>query len=136
MTDLIGGQIDMTCDQATNTVGPINQKQVKAYAITSDTRVDTLPDVPTTTEAGLPEFKLGVWHGVYAPKDTPKEIVDKLTSALQAAMDDATLKERFAQIATVPATKEQATQEALQAKLDSEIKRWDPIIKAAGQFAD
>ncbi|SES24807.1 tripartite tricarboxylate transporter substrate-binding protein [Rhizobium sp. NFR03] len=136
MTDLLGGQIDMTCDQATNTVGPITQKQVKAYAMTGETRAATLPDVPTTTEAGMPEFKLGVWHGLYAPKGTPKEITDKLTSALQAAMDDAVLKERFAQIATLPATKEQATQDALRSKLDSEIKRWDPIIKAAGQFAD
>nr|WP_081374262.1 tripartite tricarboxylate transporter substrate-binding protein [Rhizobium leguminosarum] len=136
MTDLIGGQIDMTCDQATNTVGPISQKQVKAYAITGEERADTLPDVPTTTEAGLPGFKLGVWHGLYAPKGTPKEVVDKLTSALQAAVEDASLKERFGQIATMPATKEQATQEALRIKLDTEIKRWDPIIKAAGQFAD
>ncbi|WP_221980920.1 MULTISPECIES: tripartite tricarboxylate transporter substrate-binding protein [Rhizobium] len=136
MTDLIGGQIDMTCDQATNTVGPISQKQVKAYAITGEERADTLPDLPTTTEAGLPEFKLGVWHGLYAPKGTPKEVVDKLTSALQAAVEDASLKERFGQIATMPATKEQATQEALRIKLDTEIKRWDPIIKAAGQFAD
>ncbi|MBY5813577.1 tripartite tricarboxylate transporter substrate-binding protein [Rhizobium leguminosarum] len=136
MTDLIGGQIDMTCDQATNTVGPISQKQVKAYAITGEERADTLPDLPTTTEAGLPGFKLGVWHGLYAPKGTPKEVVDKLTSALQAAVEDASLKERFGQIATMPATKEQATQEALRIKLDTEIKRWDPIIKAAGQFAD
>jgi tripartite-type tricarboxylate transporter receptor subunit TctC len=136
MTDLIGKQIDMTCDQATNTVGPITQNQVKAYAITSDERAETLPDVRTTTEAGLPTFKLGVWHGVYAPKGTPKEIVDKLSSALRSAMEDAALKERFAQIATIPATKEQATPHALHAKLDSEIKRWDPIIKAAGQFAD
>ncbi|QHW23609.1 tripartite tricarboxylate transporter substrate binding protein BugD [Rhizobium leguminosarum bv. viciae 248] len=136
MTDLIGKQIDMTCDQATNTVGPITQNQVKAYAITSDERAETLPDVRTTTEAGLPTFKLGVWHGVYAPKGTTKEIVDKLSSALRSAMEDATLKERFAQIATIPATKEQATPGALHAKLDSEIKRWDPIIKAAGQFAD
>ncbi|MBY5710827.1 tripartite tricarboxylate transporter substrate-binding protein [Rhizobium leguminosarum] len=136
MTDLIGGQIDMTCDQATNTVGPISQKQVKAYAITGEERADTLPDLPTTTEAGLPEFKLGVWHGLYAPKGTPKEVVDKLTSALQAAVEDASLKERFGQIATMPATKEQATQEALRIKLDTEIKRWDPIIKAAGQFAN
>lgn len=136
MTDLIGKQIDMTCDQATNTVGPITQNQVKAYAITSEERTETLPDVRTTTEAGLPTFKLGVWHGVYAPKGTPKEIVEKLSSALQAAMEDATLKERFAQIATIPATKEQATPAALHIKLDSEIKRWDPIIKAAGEFAD
>ncbi|MBY5621278.1 tripartite tricarboxylate transporter substrate-binding protein [Rhizobium leguminosarum] len=136
MTDLIGGQIDMTCDQATNTVGPISQKQVKAYAITGEERADTLPDLPTTIEAGLPEFRLGVWHGLYAPKGTPKEVVDKLTSALQAAVEDASLKERFGQIATMPATKEQATQEALRIKLDTEIKRWDPIIKAAGQFAD
>lgn len=136
MTDLIGKQIDMTCDQATNTVGPITQNQVKAYAITSEERAETLPDVRTTTEAGLPTFKLGVWHGVYAPKGTPEEVVEKLSSALQAAMDDATLKQRFAQIATIPATKEQATPDALHTKLDSEIKRWDPIIKAAGEFAD
>ncbi|TIM30548.1 MAG: tripartite tricarboxylate transporter substrate binding protein BugD [Mesorhizobium sp.] len=136
MTDLIGKQVDMTCDQATNTVGPITQDQVKAYAITSEQRAKTLPHVRTTTEAGLSTFKLGVWHGVYAPKDTPKEIVEKLSSALQSAMEDATLKQRFAQIATIPATREQATPGALHTKLDSEIRRWDPIIKAAGEFAD
>ncbi|RWP38545.1 MAG: tripartite tricarboxylate transporter substrate binding protein BugD [Mesorhizobium sp.] len=136
MTDLIGKQVDMTCDQATNTVGPITQDQVKAYAITSEQRAKTLPDVRTTTEAGLSTFKLGVWHGVYAPRGTPKEIVEKLSSALQSAMEDATLKQRFAQIATIPATREQATPGALHTKLDSEIKRWDPIIKAAGEFAD
>jgi tripartite-type tricarboxylate transporter receptor subunit TctC len=136
MTDLLGKQIDTTCDQATNTVGPIKENKVKAYSITSPTRSEMLPDVPTSAESGFPKFEVSVWHGIYAPAGTPDAVVKKLTAALQAAMDDATLKQRFAQIATTPASKADATPAALAERLDSEIKRWGPILKAAGQFAD
>ncbi|GGE52114.1 hypothetical protein GCM10007276_31460 [Agaricicola taiwanensis] len=136
MTDLLGKQVDMTCDQATNTVGPIKDKKVKVYAITSKTRSDMLPDVPTSAETGFPQFEVSVWHGLYAPAGTPEPVVKKLNEALKAAMKDATLKERFAQIATTPASDADATPEALKERLSSEIKRWEPIIKEAGQFAD
>ncbi|MGY3036471.1 tripartite-type tricarboxylate transporter receptor subunit TctC [Bradyrhizobium sp. USDA 4354] len=136
MNDLLGKQIDLTCDQATNTTGPITAKQVKAYAITTKERLKSLPDLPTADEAGLKGFELGVWHGLYAPKGTPPAIVQKLTAALQAALKDPALIARFNDINTEPVPQDKATPEALGAMLTSEIDRWAPIIKAAGQYAD
>jgi tripartite-type tricarboxylate transporter receptor subunit TctC len=136
MNDLLGRQIDLTCDQATNTTGPIMSKQVKAYAITTKERLKSLPDLPTADEAGLKGFELGVWHGIYAPKGTPPAVVQKLTAALQSALKDPTLIARFSDINTEPVPQEKATPEALAAMLASEVDRWAPMIKAAGQFAD
>jgi tripartite-type tricarboxylate transporter receptor subunit TctC len=136
MTDLMGKQVDLTCDQTTNTAGPIKAGNVKAYAVTTPTRVQELPDVPTAAEAGLPGFELGVWHGLYAPAGTPPEVISKLVAALQKAVEDDNVKKRFNEIATEPVTRDRATPEQLGQKLTSEIARWAPIIKAAGQFAD
>lgn len=136
MNDLLGKQIDLTCDQATNTTGPIMSKQVKAYAITTKERLKSLPDLPTADEAGLKGFELGVWHGIYAPKGTPPAVVQKLTAALQSALRDPALIARFNDINTEPVPQEKATPEALAATLASEVDRWAPMIKAAGQFAD
>ena len=136
MNDLLGRQIDLTCDQATNTTGPIMSKQVKAYAITTKERLKSLPDLPTADEAGLKGFELGVWHGIYAPKGTPPAVVQKLTAALQSALRDPALIARFNDINTEPVPQEKATPEALAATLASEVDRWAPMIKAAGQFAD
>ena len=136
MNDLLGKQIDLTCDQATNTTGPITSKLVKAYAITTKERLKSLPDLPTADEAGLKGFQLGVWHGIYAPKGTPTPIIQKLTVALQAALKDPTLITKFNDINTEPVSQDKATPGALAATLASEIDRWAPIIKAAGQFAD
>jgi tripartite-type tricarboxylate transporter receptor subunit TctC len=136
MNDLLGKQIDMTCDQATNTTGPINAKQVKAYAVTTLERLPALKDLPTADEAGLKGFQIGVWHGMYAPKGTPQPIVDKLSAALKEAMKDPLVAQRFNDINTTPASATQATPQALTQKLNSEIDRWEPIIKAAGQYAD
>ncbi|MBO0132248.1 tripartite tricarboxylate transporter substrate-binding protein [Agrobacterium burrii] len=136
MTDLIGKQIDLSCDQSTNTVGPIKQKQVKAYNVTSPKRIEQLPDLPTSAESGLPQFEFGVWHGLYVPAGTPPEVVKKLNEGLQAAIVDPVVTARFKDIATRPATAEEATPEALRKKLESEINRWGPIIKQAGEFAD
>jgi putative tricarboxylic transport membrane protein len=88
MNDLIGKQIDTTCDQATNTTGPILGKQVKAYAVTTKSRLNSLPDLPTADEAGLKDFELAVWHGVFAPKGTPPAIVQKLSAALKGALKE------------------------------------------------
>lgn len=136
MNDLLGKQVDMTCDQATNTTGPITSNQVKAYAVTTKTRVSTFPDLPTANEAGLPGFEISVWHGVYAPKGTPPAVVARLSEAIVAAMKDPELAKRFHDITTDPVTPERATPEVHQKMLISEIDRWAPIIKAAGQYAD
>jgi tripartite-type tricarboxylate transporter receptor subunit TctC len=136
MNDLIGKQIDMSCDQATNTTGPISSKQVKAYAVTTKARLASLLDVPTADEAGLKGFELGVWHGVFAPKGTPPVIIEKLSAALKGALKDPDLVSRFHQINTEPMPLERATPEAAQRMLLSEIDRWAPIINAAGEYAD
>jgi tripartite-type tricarboxylate transporter receptor subunit TctC len=136
MNDLIAKQIDLTCDQTTNTTGPIAGKLIKSYAITTKTRLASMPDLPTADEAGLKGFEVGAWHGLYAPKGTPDEIVKKLSKTLQEALRDPDLVKRFNEINTEPVTQDEATPEALQVKLVSEVDRWKPIIEAAGQFAD
>lgn len=136
MNDLIAGQIDLTCDQTTNTTGPIGSKLVKAYAITTKTRLSSMPDLPTADEAGLKGFEAGAWHGIYAPKGTPEDVVQKLAKTLQEALRDPELIKRFNDINTDPVPQDQATPAALKKQLDSEVDRWAPIIKASGQFAD
>ncbi len=136
MNDLLGGQVDFMCDQTTNTTSQIKAGKIKAYAVTTEKRVPSLPDVPTAAEAGLPNFRIGVWHGLYAPKGTPKPVIDKLTEALQVALKDPGVKERFAELGTEPVSAKLATPDALSAHLKSEIDKWAPIIKNAGVFAD
>ncbi len=133
MEDLLGDQdVDFMCDQTTNTTTQIKAGTVKAYAITSPERNEALPDVPTTTEGGLPEVAVGVWHGLYVPKDTPDEIVGALTAALKGALTDANVIAKFAELGTVPVPEDQATPEAHTAKLQAQIELWKPIIEAAG----
>jgi tripartite-type tricarboxylate transporter receptor subunit TctC len=136
MNDLLGGQVDFMCDQTSNTVSQIKAGKVKVYGVTTKTRVAALPDVPTMHEAGLPGFEVSVWQGLYVPKGTPKPVIDALVKALQTALANPTLGQRFADLGTVPATKEQATPEALRAHLKAEIDKWAPIIKKAGVYAD
>jgi tripartite-type tricarboxylate transporter receptor subunit TctC len=136
MNDLLGGKVDFMCDQTTNTTSQIKAGKIKVYAVTTPKRVPSLPDVPTSAEAGLPTFQVTVWHGLYAPKGTPKAIIDRLDAALKVALKDPTLKQRFADLGTEPVADNLATPEALKAHLTSQIKLWDPIIKKAGSFAD
>ena len=136
MTDLLGGQVDIMCDQTTNTTKHIQAGTVKAYAVTTPKRLDVLPDVPTTTEAGLQGMEFGIWHGLYAPKGTPAEVVDRLSKSLQVALKDKNVAARFAELGTSPSPEADATPAALKAKLESEIARWKPVIEAAGQYAD
>jgi tripartite-type tricarboxylate transporter receptor subunit TctC len=136
MTDLLGGQVDFMCDQATNTTSQIQGSAIKAYVTTSPKRLDPLPDVPTAAEVGLQSFEFGIWHGLYAPKGTPAAVVDRLTKSLQVALKDATVVERFAALGATPSTDDDATPAALKAKLESEIARWKPLIDAAGVYAD
>ena len=136
MNDLMAKQIDLTCDQTTNTTQPILAKFVKSYAITTKKRLASLPDLPTADEAGLKGFEVSAWHGIYAPKGTPDAIIQKLSNALQAALKDPDLVKRFGDINTDPVSQEEATPKALKNLLDSEVDRWAPIIKSTGQFAD
>ncbi len=136
MTDLLGGQVDIMCDQTTNTTKQIKAGTIKAYAVTSPKRLDVLPDLPTAEEAGLAGFQVGIWHGIYAPKGTPAEITERLSKSLQLALKDANVAARFAELGTAPSTDAEATPAALKTKLESEIARWKPVIEAAGQFAD
>jgi len=136
MTDLLGGQVDIMCDQTTNTTKQIQGGTIKAYAVTSPERLDVLPDLPTVAEAGLPGMQVGIWHGIYAPKGTPAAAVERLSKALQVALADDNVKARFAELGTLPSTQEEATPAALKEKLETEIARWKPIIDAAGQYAD
>jgi tripartite-type tricarboxylate transporter receptor subunit TctC len=136
LTDLMGGQVDFMCDQTTNTTNQIKEGKIKAYAATTEKRLDALPDVPTAAESGLPEMVLGIWHGIYAPKGAPKEAIDKLSAALQKALKDPNVIERFASLGTAPVEQEAATPAALEAKLKAEIARLKPVIDAAGEYAD
>ena len=134
--DLLGGQVDFMCDQTTNTTSHIKAGKVKVYGVTTAKRIGSMPEVPTMNEAGLPNFTVTVWHALYAPKGTPKAIVDQLSQALQVALKDPTLGQRFADLGSEPVSQERATPEALRVQLKSEIEKWGPIIKKAGVFAD
>jgi tripartite-type tricarboxylate transporter receptor subunit TctC len=136
MTDLLGGQVDIMCDQTTNTTKQIQGGTIKAYAVTSAARLDVLPNVPTAGEAGLKGFQVGIWHGLYAPKGTPAAVTERLSKALQVALKDPNVAARFAELGTQPSSEADATPGALKAKLESEIARWKPVIDAAGQYAD
>ena len=136
MTDLIGGQVDMLCDQTTNTTQQIRGGKVTALAVTSPKRLETLKDLPTMGEAGLPGFTVGVWHAMYAPKGTPKAVVDKLVAALQTSLKDPVVVKRHADLGAEVASPDRATPEALQKHLSAEIARWSPVIKKAGVYAD
>jgi tripartite-type tricarboxylate transporter receptor subunit TctC len=136
MNDLLGGQVDFMCDQTTSTTSQIKSGKVKAYAITSPKRVASLPDLPTLQEQGLKGADVAIWHGLYAPKGTPKPVLDKLVSSMQEALKDQTVNQRFAEPGAVTFPADRQTPAALQAHLKAEIDKWAPLIKKAGQYAD
>ena len=136
MNDLLGGQVDMMCDQTTNTVQQIKAGKVKAIGATSAKRLAQLPDVPTLAEQGLSGFELGVWHGLYAPRGTPKAALDRLNQALNITIKDASFNARLAEFGAVTVSPSLATPDGLRSHLISEIAKWGPIIKKAGIFAD
>ena len=136
MNDLLGGQVDFMCDQTTSTTGQIKGGKVKVYGVTSKQRVASLPDVPTLDEQGLKGAEVGIWHGLYAPKGTPKPVLDKLVAAMQAALGDAGVIQKFTDLGAVTYPASQQTPQALEAHLKAEIAKWAPIIKKAGAYAD
>src|SRR5882724_4332849 len=136
MNDLVGGQVDFMCDQTTNTVPQIKSGNVKVYAVTTPSRLPSLPQVPTLDEQGVRGFDLAVWNGVYAPRGTPKAALDKQVGALQAAVQDPAFKSRLAELGAEPVPLSKATPESLRALLKSEVDKWSPIIRRSGVFAD
>ena len=138
MTDLLGGQVDLMCDQTTNTTSQIEAGKVKAYAVTSTKRLTTpaLKNLPTLDEAGLKGFNVSIWHALYAPKGTPKAVTDKLNTALRAALKDADFIKREEALGAVVMTDARLGGAEHKKFVEAEIAKWSPVIKAAGQYAD
>jgi tripartite-type tricarboxylate transporter receptor subunit TctC len=136
MIDLLGGQVDLLCDQTTQTVPLIKEGRVKVYGVTSLTRLSALPNVPTLNEQGLKGFEVKVWHGMYAPKGTPTPVLEKINAALRAAMQDPTVKQRLADLSSDIPPMEKISAAGLKSHLEAEIAKWAPVIKKAGVYAD
>ena len=136
MNDLISGTFDVMCDQTTNTTGHIKDGRIKGYAVTTKAKVSSLPDLPTLDSGALPGFEVSAWHALWAPKGLPKDVTDKLVAALKIALKDPKVLERFAGLGTEPVAEAQVSPAALKTYLESEVKRWDAVIKAAGVKAN
>jgi tripartite-type tricarboxylate transporter receptor subunit TctC len=138
MTDLIGGQVDLMCDQTTNTTTQIEAGKVKAYAVTSRQRLTTpaLARLPTLDEMGLTGFDVTIWHAVYAPRGTPAAVVDKINTALKQALKDPEFVKREQALGAVIITDTRVNGPEHKKFVASEIDKWGPVIKAAGQYAD
>jgi tripartite-type tricarboxylate transporter receptor subunit TctC len=138
MSDLLGGQVDLMCDQTTNTSGQIETGKVKAYAVTTSKRLTTpaLKNLPTLDEAGLKGFNVSIWHALYAPKGTPKAVVDKVNGALRTALKDPDFIKREEALGAVIITDARVGGAEHKKFVEAEINKWAPIIKAAGQYAD
>jgi tripartite-type tricarboxylate transporter receptor subunit TctC len=136
MNALLGGQVDVMCDQTTQTVPQIKAGTVKLYGVTTKDRVKVLPNAPTLAEQGLKDFEVVVWHGIYAPKGTPKAIVDRMNAAVRAALRDPDVVKRMDDLGAEIVPDAKNTPEALHVQLKSEIDKWGPVIRAGGKFAD
>ena len=137
MNDLMGGQVDLLCDQTTQTAPVIaDGKRVKVFGVTTPKRLSSMPNIPTLDEQGLKGFDLKVWHGMYAPKGTPKEVVEKVNKALNVALKDDNVKKRIAELSADLVSPDKATPASLHTLLQSETARWGKVIKAAGVSAD
>ncbi|MEN9314604.1 MAG: hypothetical protein RIS35_997 [Pseudomonadota bacterium] len=136
MADLLAGQVDILCDQTTQTVPIIKDGRVKVFGVTTPNRLAALPNVPTLDEQGLKGFEIKVWHGLYAPKGTPAPVIEKLNAALQAAMQDPAVKARLSDMSSDIVPKDKMTPAGLRTHLEAEIAKWGPVIRKAGVYAD
>ena len=132
LNDLLGGQVDFICDQPASTISHIKAGNLKPIAVATKSRLKILPQVPTFSESGLPGFELTVWHGLYAPKGTTKEVIDRLAQSLRDALKDPAIIERYQEMSASIATPAQANPEALQNFLKADVERWKTALKAAG----
>jgi tripartite-type tricarboxylate transporter receptor subunit TctC len=131
LQDVMAGQVDIMFDQAANSLPQVRGRTIRAYAVTAKKRLVSAPDIPTVDEAGLPDFYIAVWHGLWAPKGTPKEVIGKLTAAVREALADPTVQKRLVELGQDIPPPEQQSPEALAAYHKAEIDKWWPIIKAA-----
>jgi tripartite-type tricarboxylate transporter receptor subunit TctC len=136
LTNLVGGQVDLLCDQTTSTIPNIKAEKVKLFGVTAANRIAALPNAPTLAEQGMKGFEVTVWHGMYAPKGTPKDVVMKLNAALNTALKDPEVLKRANELAAQISPADKLTPEGHKAWLVSETDRWGKVIKAAGQYAD
>jgi tripartite-type tricarboxylate transporter receptor subunit TctC len=138
MNDLMGGQIDLMCDQTTNTTGQIEAKTIKAFAVTTSKRlaIPLLKDLPTLDESGLKGFEVTIWHGLYAPKGTPTEVLNKVSAALKAALKDPEFIKKEQALGAVVVNDKRVEPTEHRKFVQAEIAKWTPIIKAAGVYAD
>ena len=131
MQDMLAGNIDLNFDQAANSLPQVRAGQIRAYAVTAKTRLAAAPDIPTVDEAGVPGFYIAVWHGLWAPKGTPKEVMAKLIEATRAALANPLVQKRLADLGQEIPALDQQTPEALRAHHKAELDKWVPLIKAA-----
>ncbi len=138
MTDVIGGQVDLMCDQTTNTTGQIEGKKVKAFAVTTAKRLTppALKDLPTLQESGLKDFQVTIWHGLYAPKGTPAPVLTKINEALKVALKDPEFVKKQEGLGAVVVTDKRIEPAEHKKFVAAEIAKWSPVIKAAGVYAD
>ena len=136
LTDVLGGHIDLLCDQTTTTVPQIRSGAIRAYAVTTPKRVASLPDVPTLDESGIKGFEVTVWYGVLAPKGTPGSVLQYVATSLRTAMADPATQKRFDDFGAQAMTGEPAMPAGADRFFRSEVTKWAPVIKAAGVYAD
>ncbi|KQW54407.1 tripartite tricarboxylate transporter substrate-binding protein [Variovorax sp. Root411] len=137
LNDLMGGQVDLLCDQTTQTAPVIKDgNRVKVFGVTTPKRLSSMPTIPTLDEQGLKGFEVKVWHGIYAPKGTPPAVLEKLNVALRAALQDDMVKHRLAELSSEIVPLDKQTPEGLRTHLAAEIEKWGKVIRAAGVQAD
>ncbi len=136
LIDIMAGRINLWCDPATGPTPYVKEGKMRAYAVTTKSRLATLPDLPTADEAGLPGFEVSTWYGLYAPNGTPKPVLDRLLGSLQAALKDPTVVQRFGELSMQPVAAEKVNPAALAAHLRAEVDKWASIIRKAGIHAD
>jgi tripartite-type tricarboxylate transporter receptor subunit TctC len=136
LNDLVGGQFDFMCDQTLNVLQPVKAGMLKAFAATTRSRLAVMPDLPTAAEAGVPGFEITVWFGLWAPRGTPRPVIDKLAAALNETLQDPEVKNRLAASGAETVSPERARPEALRTHLKAEIDKWVPLIQKAGVYAD
>src|SRR5262249_27096170 len=131
MADLIGGHIDLMIDQSMTSLPQIRQNAIKAFAVTSDTRLASDPAIPTTEESGLKDFRVAVWHGLWAPKGTPAAVIDSLNAAVRLALSDPGIVKRLEAVGETVPRPEQVSPAGLKSLQQAEIAKWWPLLKAA-----
>lgn len=136
LLDLVVGTIDIMCDQSANSLPQVQAGAVKAFAVTAPKRIASAPDIPTVDEAGLPEFYVSIWHGLWVPHGTPADVVAKLAAAVQDALADPNVKSHLAELGQEIPPRAQQTPEALGKLQRAEIEKWWPLVKSAGIKAE